>query len=161
MNIIFIIYIFTLFVITSPNVLIKFPKMNKLVLAILHGLIFLCVVYFTQEFFMRYREGVKIGTIDTNGNEKDLYMSTYLGLDKLIKPNTSPDESNVVNVNNTILDYSNYDNKLKKEDPLPGPIPDFFGKDLYNKKLYNSEQVELAEQLDIEQLAPEPEQPEP
>ena len=133
--------------ITSPNVLITLPKMDNLHLTILHGLIFLFIVYFTEEFVVRYREGVKIGSIEINSNESDLHMSTNLGLDKLNKINTSPEQSNVVNVNNTILDYTRYNNnKLKDNDPLPGPVPKFFDNKISD--LSETEQVEPIEQVE-------------
>jgi len=123
MNIIFIIYIFLLFVITSPNLFIKISKLDRLSLSILHGLLFTLIIYLTHDIVLRYREGVKIGTIHENGHEKDLHFSTDLGLDKLVKPNVSPDVSNEVIVNNTILDYSNYKDPIIEMSPLPGPLP--------------------------------------
>ena len=146
MNIIFIIYIFVLFVITSPNVLIKLTKIDDLSLTILHGLLFTFIVYISHSFVLRYREGVKIGTLEENNNEKSLHMSTDLGLDELIKQKSAtPEESNVVTINNTILDYSKYNDPLQKMTPLPGPIPDFF-KDDYASSLES--QKEETEQMD-------------
>ena len=99
MNIIFIIYIFVLFVITSPNVLVKSTKIDGLPLTILHGLLFTFIVYISHSFILRYREGVKIGTLEENNSEKSLHMSTDLGLDELIQQKTAtPEESNVVTI---------------------------------------------------------------
>ena len=130
MNIIFIIYVFVLFVITSPNLFVKITKLDILSLSILHGLLFTLIIYLTYDIVLNYREGVKIGSIHEDGDEKDLHFSADLGLDKLVKPNVSPDVSNEVIVNNTILDYSNYKDPIKEMSPLPGPVPNFYKDDL-------------------------------
>tara|TARA_B100001287_G_scaffold235848_1_gene208160 strand:+ start:31061 stop:31537 length:477 start_codon:yes stop_codon:yes gene_type:complete len=130
MNIIFIIYIFALFIIVSPNVFINLPKINLLLLSVLHGLLFTTIVYLTYDSILRYREGVKIGTLEVDNDEKDLYMSTNLGLDKIVKSSTPQEDTNVVHINNTVLDYSYYKDDLKAMSPLPGPIPKFFDGDI-------------------------------
>lgn len=109
-----------LFVITSPNLFVKITKLDILSLSILHGLLFTLIIYLTYDIVLRYREGVKIGSIHEDGDKKDLHFSTDLGLDKLVKPNISPEVSNEVIVNNTILDYSNYKDPIKQMSPLPG-----------------------------------------
>ena len=152
MNIIFIIYVFVLFILTSPNVLIKITKVDNLPLTLIHGLVFTFIIYITNSLVLRYREGVKIGTIEENGNETDIHLSTDLGLDKLITPNNSPAPSTVVNVNNTILDYSNYTNTIKEMSPLPGPVPNFF-KDAFDIPVEKRQQPD-SDQEELENMPP-------
>ena len=67
MDILFIIYIFTLFVIFSPNFIFQYSKSNNLLVAILHAIIFSIVVYVTYNSVIKKQtEGATIGTYDKN-----------------------------------------------------------------------------------------------
>jgi len=67
MDILFIIYIFALFVIFSPNFIFQYSKSNNLLVAILHAIIFSIVVYVTYNSVTKTQtEGATIGTYDKN-----------------------------------------------------------------------------------------------
>ena len=89
--------------ITSPKLIFKISNIKPLQLTVLHGLLFICTIYLTQHFIVRYREGVN----DNTSLETD-----------------SPAASNKITIHNKILDYTNYTtNNSEDNDPLPGPIP--------------------------------------
>jgi len=132
MNIVFIIYIFALFVITSPNVVFKISNIKLLNLTVLHGLLFISIIYFTLHFILRYREGVNYNTsldldtvLETDSPEASNEITihnTSLDLDTELETD-SPEASSEITIHNKILDYTNYTNNSENNDPLPGPIP--------------------------------------
>ena len=68
MNSILFIYIFSLFVVTSPNFIFKIPIKNHLVVAIIHAVIFSCILYFTYDIVNR---DVLESAIVNNGTKQD------------------------------------------------------------------------------------------
>ena len=68
MNSILFIYIFSLFVVTSPNFIFKIPIKNHLVVAIIHAVIFSCILYFTYDIVNR--DVLESATVN-NGTKQD------------------------------------------------------------------------------------------
>ena len=68
MNSILFIYIFSLFVITSPNFIFKTPIKNHLVVVIIHAVIFSCILYFTYDIVNR---DVIESAASNNGSKPD------------------------------------------------------------------------------------------
>src|SRR6056300_195770 len=67
MDILFIIYIFALFVIFSPNFIFHYNKSNNIMVAIIHALLFSVVVYVTYSSVInKQKEGATIGTFEKN-----------------------------------------------------------------------------------------------
>ena len=68
MNSILFIYIFSLFVVTSPNFIFKTPIKNHLVVVIIHAAVFSCILYFTYDIVNR--DVLESATVN-NGTKQD------------------------------------------------------------------------------------------
>ena len=125
MNNLFIIYIFALFVITSPNVFFNLNGKNHLISTIIHGAIFVFILYLTKDIVFYYREGIVIGNMEKNGVESDIVVPNDFDLSGLISP-TIEEEPEEVEINNIVLDYKDYKNPKGEFYPLPGPLPSIY-----------------------------------
>ena len=126
MNMLFIIYIFALFVITSPNVFFNLNGKNDLISTIIHAAIFVFTIYLTKDIVFDYREEMVIGTMIKNGVESDVVVPDGLDLSGLISPRVEPIEEEEIVINNTVLDYGDYNNPKGEYYPLPGPLPSIY-----------------------------------
>ena len=137
MDILFIIYIFALFVIFSPNFIFHYSKSNNIMVAILHALLFSVVVYVTyRSVINKQTEGATIGTFEKNDEIVPLNVNE-MNLGNVMNNSTDQNEKKDVIFNNDIVvssptsaeedkliamppyDYSNfrsydYDNMQKK-----------------------------------------------
>ena len=137
MDILFIIYIFALFVIFSPNFIFHYSKSNNIMVAIIHALLFSVVVYVTyRSVINKQTEGATIGTFEKNDVSVPLNVNE-MNLGNVMNDSTDQSEKKDVIFNNDIVvssptsveedkliamppyDYSNfrsydYDNMQKK-----------------------------------------------
>ena len=84
MNIMLFIYIFSLFIITAPNVIFKISENYGLGINMLHAVVFTCLLYFTYDI---------VGTQVVEGNT---YTTTISGLEDI-----KSDGSGMLDDNNT------------------------------------------------------------
>ena len=126
MNILFIIYIFALFVITSPNIFFNLNGKNNLISTIIHAAIFVFIIYLTKDIVFDYREEMVIGTVINDGVESDMVVTDGLDLSRSIRPRVEPIDEEEIVINNTILDYGQYNNPKGEYYPLPGPLPSIY-----------------------------------
>ena len=126
MNILFIIYIFALFVITSPNIFFNLNGKNNLISTIIHAAIFVFIIYLTKDIVFDYREEMVIGTVINDGVESDMVVTDGLDLSRSIRPRVEPIDEEEIVINNTILDYGQYNNPKGDYYPLPGPLPSIY-----------------------------------
>ena len=137
MDILFIIYIFALFVIFSPNFIFHYSKSNNIMVTIIHALLFSVVVYVTyRSVINKQTEGATIGTFEKNDVSVPLNVNE-MNLGNVMNDSTDQSEKKDVIFNNDIVvssptsaeedkliamppyDYSNfrsydYDNMQKK-----------------------------------------------
>ena len=95
MNILLFIYVFSLFVITTPNVLFKIPGKYGLGITILHAIVFTCVLYFTFDIVSTsIVEGIHVEVsadfplIYSNSESNNAYSSNSMS-DSVGKPQTA------------------------------------------------------------------------
>ena len=95
MNILLFIYVFSLFVITTPNVLFKIPGKYGLGITILHAIVFTCVLYFTYDIVSTsIVEGIHVEVsadfplIYSNSESNNAYSSNSMS-DSVGKPQTA------------------------------------------------------------------------
>ena len=76
MDILFIIYIFALFVIFSPNFIFQYSKSNNILVSVLHAIIFSIVLYVTyNSVSKKQKEGATIGTYNKNNDQSSLNVN--------------------------------------------------------------------------------------
>ncbi len=76
MDILFIIYIFALFVIFSPNFIFQYSKSNNILVSVLHAIIFSIVLYVTYNSVSKKQtEGATIGTYNKNNDQSSLNVN--------------------------------------------------------------------------------------
>lgn len=76
MDILFIIYIFALFVIFSPNFIFQYSKSNNILISVLHAIIFSIVLYVTYNSVSKKQtEGATIGTYNKNNDQSSLNVN--------------------------------------------------------------------------------------
>jgi len=121
----FIIYIFALFVITSPNVFFNLNKDSRMISAIIHAAIFTLIMYVTKDIIFYYREEMVIGTIENDGKTTNLKIPDGIDLSSLITPDVEVEPEEVV-ITNTVLDYGDYKHPRGEFYPLPGPLPSIY-----------------------------------
>lgn len=106
MNLILSFYIFVLFVLFSPNIFLKFNIKNRLLLTFVHGLIFVCILYFTYSLF-EYKENLVIGSYSDGDTEFPLTIpideSTLQNIINEIQESPSPS----CFIHNKMIDFSN------------------------------------------------------
>ena len=103
MDILFIIYIFALFVIFSPNLIFNYSKTNNILVVLLHAIIFSIVVYITYNSVINTKiEGATIGTLDKNNVSYPLEVNE-MDLGGVIVGNSDIEEPKDVSSNNEIV----------------------------------------------------------
>ena len=128
MDSLFIIYIFALFVLLTPNFILQFSyKQNNIVVAIIHALLFSIILFMTYKLFRnKQREPISIGTFEDNSEIYDVNIAkSNLGnllLEKENKPKseasynneiilTSPQSADISKlIENPPYDYTNFTN---------------------------------------------------
>lgn len=92
MDSLFIIYIFALFVLLTPNFILQFPyKQNNIFVALIHALVFSILLFMTYKLFRnKQREPNSVGTFEKNDKTYDInVVKSNLGnllLEKEDKP---------------------------------------------------------------------------
>ena len=125
MNSILFIYIFSLFVVTSPNFIFKIPIKNHLVVAIIHAAIFSFILYFTYDIVNR--DVLESATVNNGTKQDDGTVHTIDGGTTIVVNNSdkSPElneiQKNAVNIaeleeqhNQSMLDAANNAAELAK-----------------------------------------------
>ena len=74
MDSLFIIYIFALFVLLTPNFILQFPyKQNNIFIALIHALVFSILLFITYKLFRnKQREPNSVGTFEKNDKTYDV-----------------------------------------------------------------------------------------
>jgi len=141
MDILFIIYIFALFVIFSPNFIFKYSQSNNIYISLTHALIFSVVIYITYNSVVKSEtEGATIGSFNKNNEYYPLRLDE-MNLGTINAETPTIEKNQDVTYNNDIIvstpntaeeqrltampayDYSNfktydYENMKKKVDML-------------------------------------------
>ena len=115
MDLLFIIYIFVLFVLFSPNFLLKSHFKNHIVQSLVHGMLFSILFYLTYSQISYYeKEGLTIGTYETskNNNENKYNIETNNSLGVLVPKDPSVVKEPKV-VNNEIIMKNKSNTKIQ------------------------------------------------